>query len=170
MNNRIIIENKNYKILLCSQKDISAITEIYNSNPAFLSAHINKDYVNEAWVKKEIDEMKSIGFYTAVIFEKSTGHAVGFIDYKPDSTVYLSLFMLHGKLKGKGIGIELYCLFEKYLSENKCDFVRIDAVYDYKENAVGFWRKLNFSVQNEVTLNWSGKESQAYLMIKKFNS
>ena len=75
--------------------------------------------------------------------------------------------MIHGNFKRKGLGKELYNLFEKYLSEKQCSFIRIDVVYNYNENVVGFWQKQGYSIQKEEFINWKGIESSAYLMMKK---
>lgn len=76
----MIIENKNYKIELCSKPDITTIADIYNSNPSFLSAYINQESVSINWIKIELDKMKKNDFTSAKIIDKSTKHFVFIYD------------------------------------------------------------------------------------------
>lgn len=78
----------------------------------------------------------------------------GVLDYKPDSEVYLSLFMLDLQAQGNGIGREIYTMFEHAMIEQGKKKIRIDVVNDYPENILPFWKKMGFQEDKKAELIW----------------
>lgn len=155
-----------YSIRKATKYDVDKIVEIYNSNTKFLINHLGIEVVDHNFIKSEMTEMDKIGFISCVIFDKNTDEIIGVIDYKPDKTVYLSLFMINSSLCGKGIGSLAYRYFEDNMLLSKKRAIRIDVVNDYDGNAIVFWRKQGFVPQKEIQLKWGNKKSNALVMIK----
>ena len=146
--------------------DTKRIVEIYNSNEAFISQHLGKAKIYEELIVCELKEMEKISFDSCKIVDKFSGEIVGLCDFKTNKTAYLSLFMLDSKIRGKGIGKEIYGILEQYFIENKCEKIRIDVVYNYPQNVVKFGEKCGFKIVEKIEMVWSGKKSLAYMMIK----
>lgn len=149
-----------------SQTDTTRVTEIYNSNPDFLSHHIGKTQVDTAFIQNEFTAMKSMGFLSCVIAEQQTDKIIGILDFKQGECTYLSLFMLDSALHAKGLGTLCYQLFEKHVMTSGTQAIRIDVVNDYPGNVVPFWRKQGFSVDSPTKLTWGEKCSDALVMMK----
>lgn len=94
------------------ENDYKSIVEIYNSNRQFLLNHLGVDFIDEAFVLEEVSTMHKVGFRSCVIVNRESSMVQGVLDYKPDQEVYLSLLMLSAGLQGKGVGSEIYSLFE----------------------------------------------------------
>ena len=66
----------------------------------------------------------------------------------------------------RGIGKEIYALFESKMMKEKRVSIRIDVVNDYPGNVVPFWKKLGFVGHENITLEWGDKKSKAIVMRK----
>lgn len=156
---------------LCSirkatKDDVDKIVEIYNSNSKFLTTHLGVELVDNSFINSEMVQMDAVGFLSCVIINVNTGEIIGVLDYKPDTTVYLSLIMLDSKFHGKGLGTLAYNSFEGDMTRSKKQSIRIDVVNDYAGNVVGFWGKQGFIPQKEIQLKWGSKQSNALVMTK----
>ena len=155
----------NYIINTVDQNDITKIIDIYNSNKTFLENHVGISKVSKDFIINEIEEMKNIGFSSLVI-KNNEGNIVGICDFKIGDEVYLSLLMIDAKLKGNGLGRIIYNQLEKIFKAKNSKKIRIDVVYDYEENALGFWEKQGFVPSEEIQLEWNGYKSKAIKMYK----
>lgn len=162
----MITENNILLINMATKSNLNVVLDIYNSNVNFLKAHLGISEISKDWLKNEWQEMKSNGFTTALIIEKSTKEIIGFCDFKIGETVYLSLLMLENSMKGTGNGMAAYLLLEQYFEKQECRNVRIDVVYSYMGNAMNFWLRQGFSIKENIQLDWCGYKSPAYKMIK----
>ncbi|MBS5938764.1 MAG: GNAT family N-acetyltransferase [Clostridium sp.] len=155
----------NYIIDTVDQNDISKIIDIYNSNKTFLENHVGISKVSKDFIVNEIEEMNNIGFSSLVI-KNNEGNIVGICDFKIGDEVYLSLLMIDANLKGNGLGRIIYNQLEKIFKTKNSKRIRIDVVYDYEENALGFWEKQGFVPSEEIQLEWNGYKSKAIKMYK----
>lgn len=155
----------NYIIDTVEENDIAKILDIYNSNKTFLENHMGISKVSKDFIVNEIEEMKNIGFSSLVI-KNNEGNIVGICDFKIGDEVYLSLLMIDAKLKGNGLGRIIYSQLEKIIKTKNSKRIRIDVVYDYEENALGFWEKQGFVPSEEIQLEWNGYKSKAVKMYK----
>lgn len=155
----------NYIINTVDQNDIGKIIDIYNSNKTFLENHVGISKVSKDFIVNEIKEMKNIGFSSLVI-KNNEGNIVGICDFKIGDEVYLSLLMIDSNLKGNGLGRIIYNQLEKIFKTKNSKIIRIDVVYDYEENALGFWEKQGFVPSEEIQLEWNGYKSKAIKMYK----
>ena len=155
----------NYIINTVDQNDIGKIIDIYNSNKTFLENHIGISKVSKDFIVNEIEEMKNIGFSSLVI-KNNEDNIVGICDFKIGDEVYLSLLMIDAKLKGNGLGRIIYNQLEKIFKTKNSKRIRIDVVYDYEKNALGFWEKQGFVPSEEIQLEWNGYKSKAVKMYK----
>lgn len=158
---------KEYLIRDITFKDVDSVVNLYNSNKIFLENHLGLPKVSDEFIHNEIEEMKNIGFSSIFIIDKETEEILGLCDYKLGESVYLSLLMLDGKLKGQGLGRAIYRYLENKFKNQKAKNVRIDVVDDYEENVVGFWEKQGFHFQERVSLQWGEKKSMACVMKKE---
>jgi len=110
--------------------------------------------------------MKKIGFGSTKIVDDFSGEIIGLCDFKLEDTVYLSLFMIDGKLQSKGLCGEIYRAFEQMFKRENAHFVRIDVVDNYSGNSLAFWKKQGFESQGRTELVWKGKLSEALIMKK----
>lgn len=152
-----------YTIEKVSNDDIEDIVRVYNSNKKFLITHMGTDIISKEFILKEIAEMKNIGFVSTVVKDKNK-KVIGVCDYKIGKEVYLSLLMIHGDFKKKGIGNKIYKCLEKSFKERGYKYVRIDVVCDYEDNVVGFWKNLGFKEVDKINLKWNNHESDALKM------
>ena len=74
--------------------------------------------------------------------------------------------MIDAKLKGNGLGRIIYNQLEKIFKAKNSKKIRIDVVYDYEENALGFLEKQGFVPSEEIQLEWNGYKSKAIKMYK----
>lgn len=155
----------NYIIDMIIENDIAKILDIYNSNKSFLKNHMGITAVSKDFIVDEIEEMKSIGFSSLVI-KNNEGNIVGICDFKMEDEVYLSLLMIDAKLKGNGLGSIIYNQLEKIFKSKNASRIRIDVVYDYEENVLGFWEKQGFVPCEKIQLEWNGYKSKAVKMYK----
>lgn len=155
-----------YVIREVKDADIDMIVSIYNSNHKFLVNHLGMDAVDHNFIREEILDMTSNHFLSCVIVNESTHEMIGVIDYKLDSTVYLSLLMIHSNHQKKRIGQMVYNHFETNMFNLGKGSIRIDVINDYADNVVWFWQKQGFIQQNEVNINWGNKKSTAVVMLK----
>lgn len=110
--------------------------------------------------------MKNEGFYSCKIVQKNSNEIVGIIDFKVDKETYLSLLMINSNLKGQGIGIKVYELFEMYIKSSNSTSLRIDVVTNYDKRVLDFWIKNGFKSIENITLNWNKKLLPAVVMKK----
>ncbi|MEG1585032.1 MAG: GNAT family N-acetyltransferase, partial [Anaerovorax sp.] len=115
--------------------------------------------------RKDFLKSKSQGFQIFLI-EDSPGEFAGFCDYKPGAETYLSILLIDGKRKGVGIGKKVYTQLENTLRTEGACAVRIDVLYEYAENALGFWEKQGFVATEKIAMDWEGHKSTAIKMIK----
>lgn len=149
-----------------NRNDYKRVTEIYNSNRGFLRNHLGTEAVDEVFISTEAVTMEKVGFCSCVIVNEETQTVQGVLEYKSGEEVYLSLLMLVAELQGKGIGKEVYSLFESMMREEKRASIRIDVVNDYPGNVVPYWEKLGFVANETITLEWGNKKSKALVMRK----
>lgn len=152
-----------------TEDDIDRIVEIYNSNEEFLINHLGTNKIDSAFIRENMDLMSSVGFFTDVIIDTNTGVIVGVADYKPDDTVYLSLFMIDSAYQGKGTGGRIFKAFEKELADQGKTDIRLDVVDNYIGNPVGFWEKQGFKVSKKTVMSWGNKKLDALVMTKSLN-
>lgn len=74
--------------------------------------------------------------------------------------------MIDGKEKRNRLGSRIYNQLEQIFKAKKANRVRIDVVYDYEENVVGFWEKQGFIHYEKIQLEWNGYKSNAIKMYK----
>ena len=53
--------------------------------------------------------------------------------------------MLDANYKEKGFGSRIYCQLENLFRSEGSTKVRIDVVYDYQDNSLGFWKNRDLS-------------------------
>lgn len=155
----------NYIFCNMELNDIDKILEIYNSNMSFLISHLGTSNISREFILNEINEMKRGGFISSII-KNSKGEVIGVCDFKIQDEAYLSLLMIHSSLKGKGLGKDIYNNLERVFKSNNVKSIRIDVVYDYEENVLGFWKKQGFVSKDKVELDWNGHKSNAIKMYK----
>lgn len=163
----LLAQDDKLRIEAFAQCDLPYIACIYNSNPSFLQQHLGVTYVDNQWVEKEQADMADTAFCTAMVIDRTTGCTVGFCDYSLGKQAYLSLLMLEGSRKGCGLGRVAYQLLEQYFASYGACSVRIDVVYDYPDTPIGFWEGCGFLPQEVIPLEWHGKCSNAYKMVKQ---
>ena len=148
------------------EDDLERIVEIYNSNEKFLTNHIGLSKIDKDWVESELLETKNAGFKSHKIIDLDSSSLIGFIDYEIGDEVYLSLLMLDSEYSGRGIGREVYNLFEKNICSNS-NAIRIDVVSNYNNYILKFWEKLGFAYDDNIKIKWNNKVLDALLMRKE---
>ena len=83
-----------YLIREICPSDYTQATEIYNSNRQFLLNHLGVEFVDEAFVAREVLTMSKVGFCSCVIVDREKHTIVGVLDYKADEEIYLSLLQM----------------------------------------------------------------------------
>lgn len=156
-----------YSFRKVTKDDVCKIVEIYNSNDKFLINHLGCKSIDDSFINSELVEMEKAGFLSCVITDIQTEDIIGVIDYKPDTTVYLSLIMIDKKHHSKGIGTLAYRLFEEDMKRSGKQSIRIDVVNDYEDNILNFWGNQDFIPQKQIKLNWGNKQSNALVMLKE---
>lgn len=147
------------------KEDIDKILDIYNSNRSFLENHLGVSAVTKEFILNEMKEMKKSGFQSFVI-KDNADRIIGICDIKISEESYLSLFMINGKMKRSGLGSDIYNQMEEFLKAEGVKRIRIDVVYDYEDNVVGFWEKNGFMHYEKIQLEWNGYKSKAIRMCK----
>ena len=163
----IYFEFNDFYIELIDSKDLDDIVRIYNSNEFFLKSHIGKESITTKWVCNELDIMKKEGFSSCKVVQKNSNEIVGLIDFKVDKETYLSLLMIDKSLRGHGIGMKVYELFEMYIKSCNSCRLRIDVVTNYDKHVLDFWIKNGFKSIENITLNWNEKVLPAVVMKKE---
>ena len=148
------------------EQDTARIVEIYNSNPAFLMAHLGRMSVDAAFLLQDHADAESAGFLCCVL-EADDGRIAGVMDYRPDRTAYLSLLMLDKAHQGQGLGAACCRLFEERMRKEGCEAVRIDVVGGYEGCALGFWQAQGYLLKGEADLAWGDKRSRASILVKR---
>ncbi|KGJ48999.1 hypothetical protein KD33_11510 [Clostridium sp. NCR] len=160
------LENKDYRIDYATNGDLDQFVNIYNSNVDFLINHIGVSKIDLQWITKEFKEMQRINFNCCKVVDKNNDSVIGLLDFKLGEISYLSIFMLHKDYKSKGIGKQVYNLFEQYLQSSNSKSIRIDIVNNYNKNIYEFWTNLGFEKVKDIELEWSGKKLSATYMLK----
>lgn len=155
-----------YGMRQATDGDVGRVVEIYNSNRKFLINHLGVETVDGDFIRSEMGKMRDAGFLSCVVTDVRTGDIIGVMDYKSDTTAYLSLMMIDGNLQGKGAGTHIFGMFEAEMVRFGNQAVRIDVVNDYAGNVVSFWEKQGFVPQKETVLRWGNKTSRALVMTK----
>ena len=155
-----------YCIRKVTNDDVCKIVEMYNSNEKFLLNHLGYKSIDDSFINRELVEMETDDFLSCIITDVQTGDIIGVIDYKPDTTVYLSLILIDKKYHRKGIGTLVYRFFEEEMLRSGKQSIRIDVVNDYDGNAVDFWKKQDFIPHKQIKLNWGNKQLNALVMLK----
>ena len=148
------------------EQDTARIVEIYNSNPAFLTAHLGRTSVDVAFLLQDHADAKSAGFLCCVL-EADDGRVAGVMDYRPGRTAYLSLLMLDKARQGQGLGAACCRLFEERMREEGSEAVRIDVVSGYEGCALGFWQARGYRPMGKTDLEWGAKRSRASILVKR---
>ena len=156
----------NYIIEEVKENHIDKIVDIYNSNKKFLKSHMNISSVTSEFSMSEIKEMKDIGF-TSTVVKDSRNNVIGVCEFKVNKEVYLSLLMIDGNIKGKGIGHSIYNTLETTFKIKGANKIRIDVVNEYEGNVIGFWEKQGFILGDEIELQWNKKKLRAVKMYKE---
>lgn len=151
---------------LAAEADADAVLDIYNSNPDFLLHHLGLERVDAAFLRREQEEMRRVGFSSCVLTGAQDGLPVGVLDYRPGDCAYLSLLMLHRAQRGVGLGRACYAFFERYAARQGSRSIRIDVVDDYEGNALPFWERQGFCARERTELLWGEKRSRAVVMSK----
>lgn len=112
--------------------------------------------------------MKKIGF-KSVVAKTPENNIIAISDFKTAEETYLSLFMLDANYKEKGFGSRIYCQLENLFRSEGSTKVRIDVVYDYQDNSLGFWKKQGFIPHEKILLEWNGFKSHAIKMLKNIS-
>ena len=154
---------------ITEEKDVSSILSIYNSNENFLENHMGVKTISREFIINEIKDMYNMNFKSFVIINHND-EIVGVCDYKIGEEVYLSLLMIDSINKSNGIGSLIYHELEEIFKVNNVKSIRIDVVYNYEENVVGFWEKQGFTSCEEIELDWNGYKSKAVKMNKVITS
>ena len=102
-----------------SEQDTARIMEIYNSNPAFLTAHLGRKSVDAAFLLQDHAAAESAGFLCCVL-ETDGGWIAGVMDYRPGPAAYLSLLMLDKAHQGQGLCTACCRLFEERMRREGC--------------------------------------------------
>ncbi|MEN2256308.1 GNAT family N-acetyltransferase (plasmid) [Paraclostridium benzoelyticum] len=153
----MILENKDYRIDYATTGDLDKFVNIYNSNLDFLITHIGVSKIDLEWITKEFKEMQSINFNCCKVIDKKNYSIIGLLDFRLGEISYLSLLMIHKDYKSKGIGKQIYNLFERYLQSSNSQSIRIDVVNNYNKNVYKFWTDLGFEKVKDIELEWSKK-------------
>lgn len=148
------------------EADIASVAALYNSNPAFLEAHLGVTVISEAFIRAELVEMRKAGFVSLLIFN-GDGELLGLCDYRPGEEAYLSLLMLAGACKGRGLGRDVYRRLEALFLSQGALRVRIDVAIAYNESPLGFWEKQGFTAREPILLTWQSKHIPALTMEKR---
>lgn len=151
-----------------TEHDLHKILSIYNSNPSFLKSHIGTTYTSKDFIARELYKMKKIGF-KSVVAKTPENNIIAISDFKTAEETYLSLFMLDANYKEKGFGSRIYCQLENLFRSEGSTKVRIDVVYDYQDNSLGFWKKQGFIPHEKILLEWNGFKSHAIKMLKNIS-
>lgn len=146
--------------------DFPRIAALYNSNPAFLEAHLGAAQVSVDFIREDLAEMQGAGFVSLLIFEED-GALLGLCDFRPGEETYLSLLMLTGACKGQGLGRRVYRRLETLFLSQGALRIRIDVVPNYGESPLAFWEKQGFSARGRTILTWHGKQIPALIMEKQ---
>lgn len=163
----MFFETEKFKVELAQIEDAYEIAEVYNSNKKFLMNHIGKDKIDSNWVIKELEDMKKINFYSCKIIEKESNEVAGVLDFKIEKETYLSILILKGDYKNKGIGKLIYGALEKYAKSLGSETMRIDVVTNYDANVLKFWNSNGFIKFKDIKLSWGEKELPAIVMKKE---
>lgn len=162
----MILQTENIRISEITAGDINGVLEVYNSNHDFLLSHMDRREVGLEWLEKELKEMKEMNFRTLIVRENVNDTLIGFIDLCPMEECYLSLLMIHSLYRGKGYGKEIYEEIEKYLKNLNTKSIRIDVVYNYNKEVLGFWENRGFKKAETIQLQWSKRLLDAIVMKK----
>lgn len=157
--------DSSFKFDAAIKEDVDKILGIYNSNRSFLENHLGVSVVSKEFILNEMKEMKKSGFQSFVI-KDNTHRIIGICDIKISEESYLSLFMIDGKLKRRGLGSKVYNQMEEFLKSEGVKRVRIDVVYTYEDNAIVFWEKNGFICCEKIQFEWNGHKSNATKMCK----
>lgn len=157
------------ELFLCPAGSLDAadIAAIYNSNPDFLSHHLGRSRVDEAFVAAELDAMARAGFSSFLITEGKGGPVVAAADVQGGETAYLSLLILNRAAQGRGLGRRCAALLEEHLRAGGSRRVRIDVVDGCPCTPLPFWRRLGYAGSKRVSLTWGGKTSSALVLYKE---
>ncbi|GAB6151999.1 GNAT family N-acetyltransferase [Desulfosporosinus burensis] len=165
----MLFETDKTYISVVAADDIDSIVEIYNSNPGFLMAHLDRERINAKWVEDEMNTMKEIGFMSSKVMLKNSNTSIGVLDFLVNEESYLSLLMLHSDNQYLGLGSEVYKGFEHFAKVHKSKRIRIDVVTSYDKNVLNFWISKGFNIIEQVKLKWSGKNLPAVKMKKNIS-
>jgi GNAT superfamily N-acetyltransferase len=162
-----MFNTENYTIIESDEKDVNEIATVYNSNKDFLMNHIDMEKVTVWWCLHEYLDLRESGFFRYKITETLSGLLMGFMDFLVAEETYLSLIMISGEIKRRGVGKEVMRGFEKVVKTQNSNRIRIDVVDSYDETSLGFWLKNGFNIDKKVTLRWGNKEIPALKMFKE---
>ena len=72
-------------------------------------------------------------------------------------------------IKKRDLEAESNCQLENLFRSEGSTKVRIDVVYDYQDNSLGFWKKQGFIPHEKILLEWNGFKSHAIKMLKNIS-
>ncbi|MDS0526754.1 GNAT family N-acetyltransferase [Clostridium sp. SHJSY1] len=162
----MLFKTKEFYIDKAKEEDFHDIIDIYNSNKNFLLIHMDKENITKSWLTNEFKQMENVGFYSCKIVDIDSNKIIGLMDFKIEEETYLSLMMIHGNLKNKGMGKKVFQSFEEYVLSKESKKIKIDVVINYSKDVLTFWRNNGFVKVKEVELNWTGKVLPAITMMK----
>lgn len=149
--------------------DLNSIVEVYNSNRDFLACQMERAEVNLEWLLDEMEIMEEFGFHSCKIIEIATNEIIGIIDISiHKEETYLSLLMLRGEYKNRGLGSEIYRQVEAYIKSSNSHSIKLDVIVHPEYDALPFWIKNGFVKVEEWELNSSGP-LRAVRMKKQLN-
>ena len=83
------------------EQDTTRIMEIYNSNPAFLTAHLGRKSVDAAFLLQDHAAAESAGFLCCVL-ETDGGRIAGVRDYRPGPAAMTAVPLASGRRRDTG--------------------------------------------------------------------
>lgn len=145
--------------------DAELIAAIYRSNPEFSKFQLGTNWVSTDFVLNDMVEMWRAGF-RSVIIREGEGTLVGFCDYKPGETVYLSMLVVDGALQRQGMGTEIYQVLEQEFRREKAGAVMVEVPKRGDNATFRFWKKQGFIPLETVTMEANNQKYEADVMRK----
>ena len=156
-----MLDNKGFDLWT---KDYDKSVEKSSNQYPFDGYYNALNHVYNSILNKKSKKILDVGFGNWL--KNNEGNIVGICDFKIGDEVYLSLLMIDDKLNGKGLGTIIYNHLEEIFKSKNSKKIRIDVVYDYKENVLSFWEKQGFIPNEKIQLEWNGYKSKAIKMYK----
>jgi ribosomal protein S18 acetylase RimI-like enzyme len=143
---KLLIINK-MKIRNAKKEDLKEIVSI------FVTESKKRPFLQK-WTKKSATDdikpfLKKKELWVAVLDEKIVGFIMVGITSSNKKIAYISEIWVTENYQGKGVGKSLLKFIEKYHKKKGVDRIRLTS-YN-KSKAIGFYKKFNYKVSEEVT-------------------